>query len=210
MAYGTGLNSPQGFMPVRNLGSSTWNEQTNEYDILSAYATGLYTGQLVAQNSVGAGIMALPTYAITPTQVLGVFWGCFYKDLTGKTVYSDYWPAATAVFGGGTATAKIIDDPNVIFSVSVANSVGLPPANRSALAITDISDNADFVVGVGNTVTGRAASYLDIHTIAHTVGFNLKIYGLDPRIDNAYGINYNNALVLLNNHVYKSVGTLGV
>jgi|SRR6185503_11254075 len=206
MAYGNGKNAPTGFVPTRYLNGSSWNEQTNQYRIASAYADDLGQGDLV---TLGDGVIEILSEG-GGEQVLGVFWGCQYLDSNGKMVYSNQWVGNTAVYQGGYATAFVVDDPNVLFSVQVADSTNA----RNYLQIGDLYDNADFVVADPNPLTGLSTAYLDINTIAHTATLNLKIYDLDPKVGNNFGTattyNYNNALVLLNNHVYKSVGTLGV
>lgn len=204
MAYGSGVNSPNGLVPVRHLNGSTWNEQTNQYRITSAYATSIGQGDLVSLDALGVITKTAIAAGGAGNPVVGVFWGCKYKDSTGKEIYSNSWVANTAVTGG-YATAYVIDSPDVLFSVQVGGAA-------LTLLVTDLYCNYDFVIGAPNSV-GVSTSYLNLNSATLAPGlptYNLKAYDLDKRVDNAFGVNYNNALVLLNNHSYKSVGTAGI
>jgi hypothetical protein len=209
MAYGYGTNSPFGLKPSRG-----WDGTTNPYLIASGYATSLYKGDPIvplADGTIGIGAVAGP--------LLGVFWGCKYT-LSSGTVHSDYWPGATVTLNAANATAYIIDDPNVLFDIQVSTSAN---AQNPTMTLANINSNANLglVTGgvlpvnpaTGSTVTGLSGYYLDISTAtgAGNATYALKVMQLTPFINNAFGINFNNVIVQINNHILKGgTGTAGV
>ncbi len=93
------------------------------------------------------------------------------------------------------------DDPNVILEAQTDNGVG------TLTAQTGINLNANFVVA--DAVMGLSRMEIDESSGDPTATLPLKVIGLSPAIDNAFG-EFNRLLVIINNHTYKSVGTLGL
>lgn len=83
------------------------------------------------------------------------------------------------------------------------NGGALP--NQGAAAIASPNNPAE-----GSTRTGQSAAFLDYNTIQTTATLNFKIIGIVPVPGNVAGLIFNNAKVIINANVYKSVGTLGV
>lgn len=200
MSYGT--NAPFGFRVYGTSSSSTLNGALSNYSILSTYATAIYSGDPVAPlNTGGIGI------GVAGAAVQGIFLGVIYVDLTNTTQWSPYWPAATATFNSTPASAFVVDDPNVEFTVQVGTSNA--GTHTAAAVLTDMNYNANFVIAAGSIHGGNSASYLDLATRDVTAALNCKILRLEPDVRNAYAVLYNNVIVTLNNHVLKA-GTLGV
>lgn len=192
MAYGT--NAPNGLRPVKKLDGSCWTGQTTSYPVASAYGTSLFKGDPVTVLNDGTlGIATAGSAAV------GVFWGVQYTNAAGDIVNSPYWAASTATKGSVPATAFVIDDPNVVFTIQESNGAG---AAGTPLALTDVGLNANFAVGTGSTATGNSGATLNNTTEADTSTLNLKILGLDPYPGNAVG-NFANWLVVINNHRYR-------
>lgn len=201
MSFGT--NAPQGLVPVRYLNGSPWNGATNQYNIASAYATSLFTGDPVttlADGTIGIGVAG--------AACRGVFMGVKYIATNGTPIFSPYWPASTVAQTGTTPQALIADDPNLVFSVQETNAA--QTGAGTPLALADRGLNINFVVGTGNTATGQSTTSLNNETEAVTSTLNLKILDLDPTPGNVVG-NYANWLVTWNNHQFKGgQGTTGV
>lgn len=200
MSYGT--NAPNGLVPVRKLDGSCWSVSQNKYNIASGYATSIYTGDpvtLLSDGTIGIGVAG--------SACLGVFMGCEYYNTTGTYVFSPYWPASTTVQTGSVVLAKVIDDPNVVFTVQEtdgSSGAGTP------LALADRNLNINFTVGTGTTATGRSGASINNTTENTTATLNLKLLDLDPTPGNVVG-SYANWLVTWNNHVFKGgTGTAGV
>lgn len=218
MSYGT--NAPFGLQPRYMLTGATWNDQTSEYLIQSEYSTSLFTGDPVTWDATGTIQIATGGTAGSQGATLGVFMGCQYL-LNNTFVYSPYWPAGTAVDNNGYATAFVVDDPNVLFDIQVASS-----ANFAAPVIDqiDMGLNANFAIGgtgnpaSGSIITGQSAYYLNYETLTPgtSATLNLKLIRFTPNPTNLQVPSnptpaFNNALVLINNHVYKGgTGTAGV
>lgn len=195
-------NQPLGFQPVQKLDGSAWSGQLSPYPIASAYATAIFTGDpvtVLADGTIGIGVAG--------SAILGIFQGVKYTDATGQVKNSPYWPAAATTMGSATATALIIDDPNVLFSIQETSGTGTA---GTALALADVNLNINFRVGTGVTATGQSATSIDNSTEDTTATLNCKIIRLDPTPGNAVG-SFANWYVAINNHIYKGgTGTAGV
>lgn len=66
------------------------------------------------------------------TLPMGIFLGCNYTDLTGKSQYSKYFPGVNAVMPNTPIYAEVNDDPNLIFSVQISTSAALDITNQAA------------------------------------------------------------------------------
>lgn len=204
MSYGA--NAPQGFRTYITSSGSPLNGALSTYPILSAYGTGIFTGDPVAplaNGTIGIGVAGAGVY--------GIFQGVTYYDANNVLNFAPYWAAGTALFGGAAATASalVIDDPAVEFSIQVDTSNA--GVHLASLAQTDLNDNANFVIAAGSTRNGLSATYLDAATIAHTATLNCKLLRLESDPRNRFGILYPNVIVTLNNHILKGgTGTLGV
>lgn len=193
MAYGT--NAPNGLRPVKKLDGSCWTGALNSYPIASAYGTSLFKGDPVTV--LADGTLGIATAG---SSAVGVFWGVQYTPSTGGLpVNSPNWVASTATQGSNPATAFVIDDPNVVFTIQETNGSG---AAGTPVALADVGLNANFAVGTGSALTGNSGASLNNTTEADTATLNLKILGLDPTPGNAVG-NFANWLVLINNHRYR-------
>lgn len=214
MSFGT--NAPIGFVENVSKISATLNVQSFQYDIETAYATAIYTGDPVTSLSTG-----FIGRAVAGSAVCGVFKGVTFQSAsTNEQIFFPYWPASTATKNSEPAKAYIIDDPNVVFTIQTG-SPGI--TNPPTLTRTFLNLNANFNFGAGgNTYNGLSGCYLDMDTVAATATLNCKILALTPGFtaesigpnfvaDNILGQNYNNANVIFNNHQFKGgTGTLGV
>ena len=97
----------------------------------------------------------------------------------------------------------IYDDPSEVFSIQCDDA--------ATAGVTFIGSNADFVVGTGNTTTGRSASLLDLVSATTTATLPLKIIGVVNSPDNSFQAGDLNMKyrVVINTHV-RNTGTLGM
>jgi len=192
MAYGT--NAPNGLRPVKKLDGSAWTGQTTSYPVASGYGTSLFKGDpvtVLADGTLGIGVAG--------SSVVGVFFGIQYTDAAGNIVNSPNWVASSTTRGSVTATAFVVDDPNVVFTIQESNGSG---AAGTPLTAADVGLNANFAVGTGSTATGNSGATLNNTTEADTSTLNLKILSLDPYPGNVIGA-FANWLVVINNHRYR-------
>lgn len=200
-------NGPNGLRPVRYRSGSPWNGATNQYNIASGYATGLFNGDPVttlSDGTIGIGVAG--------ASCRGIFMGTKYTQTDGTVVPGggssggNFWPASTTVQTGTTAIALIMDDNNVILTAQETNGSS---AAGTPIALADRGLNINFAVGTGNTRTGMSGASINNTTEATTSTLNLKIIDLDPTVGNAVG-SFANWLVAWNVQQFQSVGTVGV
>ena len=202
------VDAPSGFRPVRHLDGRSWNGSTRMYLVPSADSTALFVGDAVKPGgTAGAagtvvngidveGMNTVIQAAATNTNIVGVVVG-FLPD--PDNLMRKHRAAST------NRIALVCDDPTVIYEVqedSVTNTI----------IGDDIGENADIIVGTGNTTTGMSAMELD--SSSHTAATaTLRIMGLVKRPGNNIGDNatsssstYTNARfeVFFNEHAYSS------
>lgn len=166
------VDSPSGLRPVKHLDGSPYNGMTNRYYVDSSYGTAIFTGDAVKSSGTADanGVPGVEQVA-AGENIRGVVVGV--EPVTDESL--SYIPAST---GGYVFVA---DAPDIIFEIQEDSAGG-------ALAVTNIGQNADIVVGTGSTVTGTSAMELDSSTAAATAA-QLRILRLVQREDNEIGTN---------------------
>ncbi|MBX3504416.1 MAG: hypothetical protein KF895_02980 [Parvibaculum sp.] len=180
------VNAPFGLRPHRHLGGGTI--RPSGYTIADGYNTAIYTGDPVLSTGTGRNI-AIGTAG---GNILGVFAGCSYTDVTGAVQYRRYWPASTALKSGSLATAWVYDDPNIEFIAQAASVVA-----------ADVGQLADLASGSGNAQTGTSGWTVGTHGSSEE---QVRIMGLADSGDlggNAYGA-YAKVLVLIAEHELRA------
>lgn len=156
-----------GLRPVRKL--SGGNICTSNYDIATAYATAIYTGDVVELTGTGLNIQKA---AATNEDNLGVFAGCRYVTAAGKPTWSPYWPGVSD--GKTDIVAFVYVDPMIVYEVQF-----------DTLAAANIGTVCDYNVGTGSASTGLSGLYAVAGSA--TTGGTLRVLRLVDRPDNAYG-----------------------
>lgn len=143
--------------------------------IASGYSSGILKGQPVALNTSGNIVASAAGDAFQ-----GAFAGHEYTDLTGRRIVSNQWIANTA-YQTGSQVTYYYSDPNIVYDIQ---------ANGS-LAQTSIGDQANFAsITAGSTTTGLSQCMISSSLVgAGNVG-DLRIIGLTPAVDNAWGDAY--------------------
>ncbi len=200
MSYGT--NAPQGLVPSLHISGATWSGQVEPYAIASGYANNIYVGTPVKLNTDGTII----PISSTTDPILGVFMGCFFQaqNAAGPGIpigLSPYWPGGTVTINGMAAEAKVITDPTVVYDIQC----------NTTILQTTIGNNLGIASpGTGSTATGNSTAVLDSATGALGSTANVKVVGLSLVPGNTFGLQYNNAFVIINNNVEFSPGTASV
>jgi len=184
-----------GLKPINTAGSTPATSGTNAYFIDSA-ASAIYQGSMVKADN-GGEIVVCSATGDTEAPV-GVFAGCEYvSSVTGKKVFSNYWP------GSGANTnfdiiGYVYDNPMQRFVIATDATI-----TDKATAIAAIFENSQFNNGAsGSTVTGISSAQLDVATLdAANASLPLKIVGI---LDDAENQDFTAAgipmIVMLNNH----------
>lgn len=196
-------NAPNGLLPVKYLSGAPFNDATNPYNIASGYATSIFWNDPV---TIGTdGNLAI---GVAGSAIIGVFQGCLYTSTSGVVTFSPYWPASTVTQNSAVVLAKVVDNPEVVFSIQETNASNLAGTPLTAAAV---GQNFNFLVGAGVTASGQSTTSLNNASgnPGSDTTLNLKVLGLDQTIGNTYG-SFANWLVLINNHQYKGgTGTVG-
>lgn len=161
--------APFGFRPAYH---PTGLERGISYAVAAAYPVNMFKGDPVILNTNGT-----VTAGTAAADLLGVFNGVEFIDVTGKPTYSNFWPAGQTVFPGQVPTAYVWSDPNVVYDVQVNGSV----------AITAIGDQADMVVGAGSIQTGLSTAALNATLVGAAGQGQFRIIDINRDPANAVG-----------------------
>lgn len=179
-------NAPFGMRPAY---TPTGNSRPSQYPIASGYAANLFKGTPVLL--VTAGTIQVATVT---NDFLGIFDGVEYTDSTGKPCLSNYWPTGT-VAADAMAWVYGADDPDLVYDIQA----------DGAVAATAVGAQADFTtaaIGTGSTSTGLSAATLNATVEAGGAQGQLRIIGLSPFADNAWGDAYTMLRVQIAQHQY--------
>lgn len=134
-------NAPFGFK-VWNHGTGGTANRVNEYSLVAAYGTALYTGDALTLAADGTVARAAAGEAI-----LGIFDGVEYVLADGTVKIEDYWPASQVTKSGVPIRVKVLDDPQTIYYAQSAGS----------MTLADIGQFCDVSTGTaGSALTGRS------------------------------------------------------
>ena len=204
-----------GFRPVKHVTGAPYNGQANIYGVASGDSTALFVGDVVklAADGNAAGIQYVTAHAAgvagTGQPALGVVVGVINTKLdpvegrmSAGTISLD-----TPVYRPGSVEQYVLvaDSPDLIFEVE-ATAAG----SAYSFAVADVGQNANIFAGSGSTSTGNSAHSLNMSDKGTAATLPFKIVGVSKKIDNEVTGNYTKVLVQINNHQYKSVGTVGV
>jgi hypothetical protein len=143
--------------------------------IASTYSSGILKGQPVALNTTGNIIAATAGSAYQ-----GAFAGHEYTDLTGRRQISNQWLASTSYTAGSEIT-YYYSDPLMVYDIQCDGS----------LAQTSIGDQANFSnATAGSTSTGLSQCTISSSLAGSGAVGDLRIIGLTPAVDNAWGDAY--------------------
>lgn len=186
------VNRVNGARPVKHLDGSPYNGAVNRYYLPAGDATATFVGDFVKSGGT-ADADGVPTIAQAAAgdPIRGVI-VAFEPD--PDNLGRNYRPASTARY------ALVADAPDLVFEIQ-EDAVG------GALAITAVGNNADIVVGSGNTTSGASGMQLDTSDIK-TATAQLRILGFVQDPKNEVGVANAKVLVSINEHELKS--TTGV
>lgn len=148
------------------------DEHAAGFPIASGYGVNIFKGDpviLATNGTVTAGTVA--------ADLLGVFVGVEYTDITGKPSYSNFWPAGQTVQAGAPAQAFVVTDPTVVYEVQANGPV----------AVAAVGDQADMVAGSGNVLTGQSTVTLNSTLAGVGIQAQFRIVGFGLMPDNLPG-----------------------
>jgi len=218
MSYG--INNPfGGLIPKINLSGHADGNKVSFYRISPVLANGdannikIYAGDAVKLPVLGGNIglsrnmgTIVPSLTLNPgaaatqkaTLPMGIFLGCNYTDLTGKSQYSKYFPGVSAIMPNTPIYAEVNDDPNLIFSVQISTSAALnitTEAGKDSVTFRDLAISARETgwTWIGkNALLGIGGADFDPATLA--LGYTSNPLEGDVNKGSAYYLNGNSIL----------------
>lgn len=154
------------------------------YTIAAAYATTIYQNQPVkiVPSSTGEGTIAA---AAVGDRFIGTFQGVEWTDSDGRRRVSNKW---TAQSGATDIVCYVTLDPTIVYNIQ----------SNAALNVSDIGKQYDFTAASGNDTVGRSTQMLDVASAAANA--SLRLIGINPGPDNAWGDTYVVAQVQISEH----------
>ena len=209
------ISKINGFRPVKHVTGAPYNGQSNIYAVAASDNTALFVGDVVklAADANAHGVQYVTAHAAgvagTGQPALGVVVGVINTKLdpvtgnmSGGSISLDtpvYRPASTAQY------VLVADSPDLIYEVE-ATAAG----SAYAFAVADVGQNANIFAGAGSTSTGNSAHSLNLSDKGTAATLPFKITGVAAKVGNEVTGNYTKVNVQINNHQFKSVGTVGV
>lgn len=209
------ISKINGFRPVKHVTGAPYNGQSNIYAVAAGDNTALFVGDVVklAADANAQGVQYVTAHAAgvagTGQPALGVVVGVINTKLdpvtgnmSGGSISLDtpvYRPASTAQY------VLVADSPDLIYEVE-ATAAG----SAYSFALADVGQNANIFAGAGSTSTGNSAHSLNMSDKGTAATLPFKITGVAAKVGNEVTGNYTKVNVQINNHQFKSVGTVGV
>lgn len=158
--------------------------------ISSAFATDLYQGTAVALGT--SGVLALATLT---NDFIGSFDGVEYTDANGRRQYAKRWIASTVATD---IVAYVYDDPQIVYEIQSSGSIAQTAIGDQA----DFSGTAGYLIASGNNTTQLSTTAISSSLEGAGVQGQLRIIGLAPYADNAWGDTYTIVRVMIAQHQY--------
>lgn len=155
--------------------------------IASTYGTNIFQYAPVAIDATSGLLVA----AAAGTRAVGAFMGCEFTAVQ-KRFYSSYWPTGTVAT---EIVAYYTEDPAIVYNIQASGS----------LAVTDVGSQLDWTANGsanGNTLTGLSSVAANVASINSTSNAGLRILGLAPYIDNAWGDAFTIVEVQISEHQF--------
>lgn len=154
------------------------------YTITSGYATTIYSNQPVkiVPSSTGEGTIAA---AAVGDRFIGTFCGVEFTDTDGRRRVSNKWTASTSATD---IVCYVTLDPTIVYEIQ----------SNAALTVADIGKQFDFTAASGSAVVGNSTQMLDVASAAANA--SLRLLGITPGSDNAFGDTYVIAQVQISEH----------
>lgn len=176
------VSAPFGLKPALSP-SGILRPGPSQYSILTGYATAILQNQPVKIGTNGT-IEA----AAIGDRFIGTFQGVEYTDTTGRRRVSNQWVASTAAT---EIVAWVTEDPSIVYQIQA----------NATLAVANIGEQYNFTtVSAGSTVTGLSQCMLDVSSTAANA--QMRLIGLVPGPDNAFGDAFPIALVQISEHQF--------
>ena len=141
------------------------------YAILTGYTSNIFGNQPV-KIGTGGNIEA----AAIGDRFIGTFQGVEFTDTDGRRRVSNKWTASTSATD---IVAYVTLDPTIVYEIQA----------NATMTVANIGEQFDFTaITAGSTVIGLSQLMLDVASSANNA--SLRVIGLSPGPDNAWGDNF--------------------
>lgn len=174
--------APFGLQPVFKSGGTPASEALQS-TILSTYATSILQGA-----PVKIGTNGTLELAAAGDRAIGIFQGVEYTPATGRRVVDNKWIASTVATD---IVAYYTADPYLTYQIQA----------NATMTIDDVGKQMDWTTATaGSTTTGLSSVALNVASSAANAG--LRVVGLIPGPDNAWGDAFPIVLVQFSEHQF--------
>jgi len=182
----TTVNAPFGLRPSY---SPSGVVRPTAFTCASGYAQNIFQNQPVriAPSTAGGETEGNIVAAAVGAPFIGVFQGVEFTDGEGRRRVSNRWLASTVAT---EITAYATLDPTIVYEVQ----------SDAALNIADIGKQYNLTAISGNTTTGLSTQALGVSTAASNA--SVRLLGITPGPDNAFGDTYVIAQVQISEHQF--------
>lgn len=147
------------------------------YTIENGYAANIYQNQPVriAPSTGGGEVEGTLVAAAVGDPFIGTFQGVEFTDSDGRRRVSNKWTASQY---GTDVVAYTNLDPYIVYEIQ----------SNATLTVASIGKQYNLTAISGNTTTGLSSQMLDVASSASNA--SLRVVGITPGPDNAWGDNY--------------------
>jgi hypothetical protein len=156
--------------------------------VLSSTVLSTYASPIFLYDPIKLGTNGTLELAAAGDAFLGSFMGVEWDDtISGQRRYSNQWPASQA---GNNIVAYFTKDPYLTYEIQA----------NATLAIAIVGAQYNTIAPAGNTTTGLSLTSLDVASAAANA--QMRVTGLNPGPDNAWGDAFPIIQVQVSNHQY--------
>lgn len=149
-----------------------------------------YSATLLQNQPVKIGTNGTLQPAAIGDPFIGTFQGVEFTDSDGRRRVSNKWIASTT---GTDITAYATTDPYIVYEIQ----------SNATVAVTNIGNQYNTgTITAGSTVTGLSAVVLDTGTVTDSASAQMRLIGITPGPDNAFGDTYVICQVEIAEHQY--------
>lgn len=180
------VNAPFGLRPSY---SPSGVIRPTAFTCASGYAQNIFQNQPVriAPATSGGETEGTLVAAAVGAAFIGVFQGVEFTDSDGRRRVSNKWTASQV---GTEVVAYATLDPSIFYEIQ----------SDAALNVADIGKQYDLTAISGNTTTGLSTQALAVSTAAANA--SVRLVGITPGPDNAFGDTYVIAQVQISEHQF--------
>ena len=180
------VNAPFGLRPAY---SPSGVIRPTAFTCASGYAQNIFQNQPVriAPATSGGETEGTIVAAAVGAPFVGAFQGVEFTDSDGRRRVSNKWTASQV---GTDVVAYATLDPTIVYEVQ----------SDAALTVADIGKQYNLTAISGNTTTGLSTQALGVSTAAANA--SVRLIGITPGPDNAFGDTYVIAQVQISEHQF--------